>query len=53
MVELKKDKKSPTIILTRTDREGFHRQMNLYPEELDELVSIWKEMKQSACDTNL
>ena len=53
MVKLKKDKKSPTIILTRTDMEGFHRQMNLYPEELDELVSVWNEMKNSGCYTNL
>ena len=41
MVELKKDKKSVTWILTKTDGEGFHRQLNLTREELDELTRIW------------
>ena len=41
MVELTKDRKSPTWILTKTDNEGFHRQVNLTKEELDTLVDIW------------
>lgn len=45
MVELSKDKKSPTWILTKTDCEGFHRQVNLSEDELDELVSLWKKKK--------
>lgn len=41
MVELTKDKKSSTWILTRTDNEGFHRQVNLTAEELNDLVKMW------------
>ena len=41
MVELHKDKKSPTWILTKTDSEGFHRQVNLTEDELNHLVEIW------------
>ena len=37
MVELTRDKKSPTWILTKTDNEGFHRQVNLTKDELTEL----------------
>jgi hypothetical protein len=37
MVELKKDSKSPTYILTKIDSEGFHRQVNL---TVDELISL-------------
>jgi len=37
MIELTKDKKSSTWILTKTDSEGFHRQMNLTDEEVIEL----------------
>lgn len=45
MVEIKKDKKSPTWILTKTDNEGFHRQVNLTAEELDDLVKLWQAEK--------
>ena len=41
MVELTKNKKSSTWILTKTDNEGFHRQVNLTREELDALVVLW------------
>lgn len=41
MIELNKDKKSPTWILTKTDSEGYHRQLNLTKEELDDLVMLW------------
>ena len=41
MIELNKDKKSPTWILTKTDSEGYHRQLNLTKEELDNLVMLW------------
>ena len=45
MIELTKDKKSPTWILTKTDNEGFHRQVNLTSEELDSLVALWNDSK--------
>ena len=37
MVEINKDKKSDTWI-TKTDSEGFHRQLNVTSEELIELI---------------
>jgi hypothetical protein len=37
MIELTKDKKSSTWIITKTDNEGFHRQISLTNEELVEL----------------
>ena len=46
MVELKKDKKSPTWIVTTTDKEGFHRQLNLTADELDELTRMWNLKKK-------
>ena len=41
MVELKKDRKGMTWILTHTDSAGWHKQLNLTPDDLDELVSLW------------
>ena len=38
MIEVKKDKKSPTYIITRTDDEGFHKQMNVTKKELIDLI---------------
>ena len=38
MIEIKKDKKSPTWIVTKTDGEGFHHQLNVTRTELKELV---------------
>ena len=37
MVEVQKDKKSPTWIFTKTDKEGFHHQLNLDFDEMLEL----------------
>ena len=45
MLDLKKDKKSPTYILTTTDSEGFHRQINLNTSDLDELTELWNKIK--------
>ena len=45
MVEIKKDSKSPTWVLTKTDNEGFHRQVNLTFDELNDLVLLWKKEK--------
>ena len=47
MISLSKDKKSPTWILTRTDSEGYHRQLNLTADELDEIVAIWTGKPQA------
>lgn len=39
MIEITKDKKSNDIwIITRTDNEGFHRQLAVTKNELKELV---------------
>ncbi len=38
MIEITKDGKSPTWIITKTDLEGFHRQMNVTKDEIKELV---------------
>ena len=43
MVELAKDKKSPTWIITKTDNEGFHRQMNVTKDEMRELATLLAE----------
>ena len=47
MISLSKDKKSPTWTLTRTDSEGYHRQLNLTADELDEIVAIWTGKPQA------
>jgi hypothetical protein len=49
MIELKKDRMSRTWIITKTDNEGFHRQLNATAEELDELVRLWQIQKESNC----
>ena len=43
MVELTKDKKSPALIITKTDEEGFHQQMSLTEDEMRELYDLWIE----------
>jgi len=40
MIELSKDKKSETYIITRTDNEGFHRQLNITQGEMEELRDL-------------
>lgn len=50
MVELTKDKKSGMWIVTTTDSEGFHRQLNLTDEDMMSLIgkyAIMKSFKQS------
>ena len=44
MVDIKKDSKSPTYIITRTDCEGFHHQINLTKEEMGQLLCILVEI---------
>lgn len=41
MIELTKDKKGVTWIVTKTDNQGFHHQMNLTKDELDDLTRQW------------
>ena len=43
MVDISKDRKSPMWTITRTDSEGFHRQLALTESEMDELVRLWSE----------
>ena len=39
MIEITQDKKAPKYFtITRTDREGFHHQLTLTGEELQELL---------------
>ena len=38
MIEISKDGKSPTWIITKTDSEGYHRQLNVTKDEIKELV---------------
>lgn len=40
MIEITKDKKSSTWILTKTDSEGYHRQMNLTDSEIEQITII-------------
>lgn len=45
MIELKKDKKGGTYLLTQTDKEGFHKQMNFTEEELNDICKIWHSIQ--------
>jgi hypothetical protein len=45
MVEITKDRKGKTWIVTKTDSEGFHRQINMTKDELDELTSRWLKLR--------
>lgn len=40
MIEISKDKKSPTWIITKTDAEGFHHQLALTEDELNNLLNL-------------
>lgn len=41
MVTIEKDRKSPTWIVTTTDGEGYHRQINLTLADIQEIVKYW------------
>ena len=45
MVEIRKDKKSDTWAITKTDNEGFSRQVNFTTDEMDDLINDWKMIK--------
>lgn len=38
MIEISKDSKSQTLVITKTDDEGFHSQLHVTRKELVELV---------------
>lgn len=38
MIDITKDKKSKTYVITKTDNEGFHHQLHLTFVELSELT---------------
>jgi hypothetical protein len=38
MVSIKKDSKSPTWIITKTDKEGYHTQINVTADEIVDLA---------------
>ena len=40
MVTLQKDQKGKTYIITHTDAEGFHRQLNLTRNDLLHLMNL-------------
>lgn len=42
MVEISKDRKGKTWVVTRTDRQGFHHQLNMTSDELDDLTRQWQ-----------
>lgn len=41
MVELTKDNKSNTWLITTTDAEGFHKQINLTDDDMQEVIATW------------
>ena len=43
MVDIQRDRKGDTWILTKTDDEGFHHQIDLTEDEMNELVRLWTE----------
>lgn len=43
MVDIKKDRKTGHWTITRTDSEGFHRQLTLTEAEMDDVVRLWRE----------
>ena len=42
-ITLTKDRKSAMWIITTTDGEGFHRQLNVMAEQMDSLVGLWEK----------
>ena len=44
MVDIKKDKKGNTWILTKIDNEGFHKQLNLTFDDMVQLKKIIKNI---------
>lgn len=47
MIEINKDRKSDTWIITTTDGQGFHRQINVTKEQMDKLVELWQKKRNT------
>lgn len=46
MIEFERDRKARNNwVITRIDSEGFHRQLNVTAEDMDELTRQWCEQK--------
>ena len=43
MIELHKDRKGKTYIITTTDSEGFHRQLHITTEDMLELKKLLRD----------
>ena len=43
-INIAKDRKSDTWIITTTDGEGFHRQLNVTSTQMNELVRKWEQI---------
>lgn len=43
MITLKKDRCSPTWIITTEDNEGYHRQINVTKEQMEKLIELWQQ----------
>lgn len=41
MVDIAKDRKSEAWVITRTDNSGFHHQLALTADEMDEITRLW------------
>ena len=46
MIEITKDKKSATWIITTEDSQGFHRQINVTAKQMDKLVRLWQDIRK-------
>lgn len=44
MIELTRDRKARNLwLITTTDREGFHRQLPISQDDMNDLMRQWKE----------
>lgn len=48
MIDLRRDQKAriPVWTITRTDSEGYHRQLALTEDEMDELTRRWQLIRR-------
>ena len=52
MIEINKDSKSETWILTKTDSEGFHHQIHVTEEELNEIAEVAMDVLYEKAKSN-
>lgn len=50
MVTIDKDPKTPNWVITKTDSEGYHRQLTLTEGEVRELVDILLDVEAKRSD---